>query len=85
MQFSLVPSGAESERNVSTEGFIHSKLRNRLSPEKVGKLNAINTKANAFRNYEYVIVVDDITDPDSIDSDSEPATQFENSARTRNP
>jgi hypothetical protein len=75
--FSLVPSGAESERNFSTEGFIHTKLRNRLSADKVAKLNAIKTNAHAFRNYECVNVVDDIDDIDdiedheTIDSDTE--------------
>ena len=36
--FSLVASTAASERNFSTFGFIHSKLRNSLGPEKVQKL-----------------------------------------------
>ena len=50
--FSLVPSGAESEWNFST------KLRNRLSADKVAKLSATN--ASTFSNYENVYVVDDI-------------------------
>ena len=41
--FSLAPSSAASERNFSTFGFIHSKLRNSLSPDKVRKLVYIKT------------------------------------------
>jgi hAT family C-terminal dimerisation region len=36
--FSLATSSAASERNFSTFGFIHSKMRNSLGPEKVKKL-----------------------------------------------
>ena len=36
--FTMAASSAASERNFSTFGFIHSKLRNHLSPEKVNKL-----------------------------------------------
>ena len=36
--FSLAASSAASERNFSTFGFIHSKLRNRLSQDAVEKL-----------------------------------------------
>ena len=41
--FTLAASYAASERNFSTFGFIHSKLRNRLCPEKVKKLVCIKT------------------------------------------
>ncbi len=41
--FSLPASSAASERNFSTFGFIHSKLRNRLDQEKVRKLVYIKT------------------------------------------
>ena len=41
--FSMAASSAASERNFSTFGFIHSKLRNRLGPEKVKKLVYIKT------------------------------------------
>ena len=34
----LIPSSAGLERAFSTMGFIHSDLRNKLGPEKVGKL-----------------------------------------------
>lgn len=43
--FSMAASAAASERNFSTFGFIHSKLCNRLSPEKVKKLVYIKTNA----------------------------------------
>ena len=71
--FSLVPSGAESERNFSTEGFIHSKLRNRLSSEKVAKLNAIKTNSYAFRDYNLQDVddIDDAIDESSNADDSD--------------
>jgi hypothetical protein len=65
--FSLVPSGAESE--LSTEGFIQTKLRNRLSADRVAKLNAIKTNAHAFRNYECVNDVDNIDDIEDIEDD----------------
>ena len=43
--FSMAASAAASERNFSTFGFVHSKLRNRLGPEKVKKLVYIKTNA----------------------------------------
>lgn len=42
--FAMVASSAASERNFSTFGFIHSKLRNCLSPTLVEKL--VYIKAN---------------------------------------
>jgi len=41
----IVPSSASSERNFSTYGFVHSKLRNSLSPGSVEKLVYIKTNA----------------------------------------
>ncbi|CAB4039334.1 hypothetical protein DYB30_009596, partial [Paramuricea clavata] len=41
--FSMAASSAASERSFSTFGFIHTKLRNRLGPEKVKKLVYIKT------------------------------------------
>ncbi|KAG2953816.1 hypothetical protein JG687_00010696 [Phytophthora cactorum] len=38
-------SSATSERNYSTFGFVHSKLKSRLSTEKVSKLVYIKTNA----------------------------------------
>jgi hypothetical protein len=48
--FSMAASAAGSERNFSTFGFIHSKLCNRLSPEKVKKL--VYIKTNLLDCYE---------------------------------
>ena len=51
--FSMAASSAASERNFSTFGFVHSKLRNRLAPEKAKKLVYIKTNtlqmADQFR------------------------------------
>jgi hypothetical protein len=43
--FGMVTSSASSQRNFSTTGFIHSKLRNSLKPENVLKLAYIKTNA----------------------------------------
>jgi hypothetical protein len=43
--FGMVTSSASSERNFSTTGFNHSKLRNSLKPENVLKLVYIKTNA----------------------------------------
>lgn len=50
--FSLVSSSAASERNFSTFGFIHSKLRNKLNPETVRKL--VYIKCNSSQLEEAV-------------------------------
>ena len=42
----MAASSASSERNFSTFGFIHSKLRNLLSSETVRKLVFVKTNAN---------------------------------------
>jgi hypothetical protein len=47
--FSLASSSAASERNFSSMAFIHSKLRNCLSPETVEKLVYIKTNNLQFR------------------------------------
>jgi hAT family C-terminal dimerisation region len=44
----MATSSASSERNFSTFGFVHSKLRNSLGPEKVKKLVYIKTNSRAF-------------------------------------
>jgi hypothetical protein len=46
--FSMVTSSAASERNFSTMGFIHSKLRNSLSVKTVEKLVFIKSNMGAF-------------------------------------
>ena len=46
--FSLAASSAASERNFSTFGFMHSKLRNRLGQDAVEKLVYIKTNSAHF-------------------------------------
>ena len=48
--FSLATSTAASEKNFSTFGFIHSKLRNSLSRESVEKLVFIKSNYPLFTN-----------------------------------
>lgn len=47
--FSLVPSAASAERNFSTFGFVHSKLRNRLGADTVAKLVFIKQNSNYIK------------------------------------
>ena len=49
--FSLAPSSAASERGFSTEGFIHSILRNRLADEKVTKLMYLKFNSATLHAY----------------------------------
>jgi hypothetical protein len=46
--FSLVTTSAASERGFSGEGFVHSKLRNRLKSETVSKLMFVRTNAGVL-------------------------------------
>jgi hAT family C-terminal dimerisation region len=46
--FSLATSSAAPERNISTFGFTHSKLRNSLSSQSVERLVLLKTNLNAF-------------------------------------
>jgi hypothetical protein len=48
--FTLATSSASSERNFSTMGFVHSKLRNSLGPDTVEKLVYIKTNHLAMNN-----------------------------------
>jgi len=51
--FSMVTSSAASERGFSAMGFVHSKLRNRLSPDTVEKLIFIKNNApQLMANYQ---------------------------------
>jgi hypothetical protein len=71
--FSMATSSASSERNFSTMGFIHSKLRNRLAPQTVEKLVFI--KANMVAFYDTPV-----PDPDDIEcssSDSEDGSDID--------
>ncbi|CAK9213831.1 unnamed protein product [Sphagnum troendelagicum] len=67
--FSMATSTAASERNFSTIGFIHSKLRNCLNPRSVDKLTFIKSNLPAF--YDYVHDKSDVDD----DSGSESSQQ----------
>ncbi len=67
--FSMATSTTASERNFSTIGFIHSKLRNCLNPRSVDKLTFIKSNLPAF--YDYVHDEFDVDD----DSDSESSQQ----------
>jgi hypothetical protein len=46
--FTMSTSSAASERNFSTFGFVHSKLRNCLRPDSVDKLVFIKTNYSAL-------------------------------------
>lgn len=57
--FRCATSSSASERNFSTQGYIHSKLRNHLSPERVEKLvhiffNAKNINADELSTYSHL-------------------------------
>ena len=69
--FSMASSSAASERNFSSFGFIHTKLRNRLCPEKVAKLVYIKTNTAQINGLDF-----DYDSDDSMDiSGSEDVTQ----------
>jgi hypothetical protein len=69
--FSMVTSSASSERNFSTFGFVHSKLRNSLSQEKVDQLVFIKTNAPAFRSSRVP------ADEDDHSEGSEPCEEYD--------
>ena len=62
--FSMAASSAASERNFSTVGFVHSKLRNSLAPQTVEKLVFIKSNIEAFYDPH-------VPDPECSISDSE--------------
>jgi hypothetical protein len=64
--FSMVASSASSERNFSTFGFIHQKLRNSLEPHKVMQLVYIKT------NYPIVSKIKLAANSEENDCESEP-------------
>lgn len=59
--FSMATSSSSSERNFSTFGFIHSKLRNHLSADRVQKLVYIKTNTN-------ILAKSSASDPEDSDS-----------------
>lgn len=67
--FAMPCSSAASERNFSTFGFIHTKLRNRLSAEKVEKL--VYIKTNALQLNDELRYSEDMHDGDVSDPDGE--------------
>ena len=68
--FSMATSSAASERNFSTFGFIHSKLRNRLSQEKVKKLVYIKTNVVQMAD-STDCYVSDCSDTNELNEDEE--------------
>jgi hAT family C-terminal dimerisation region len=69
--FSMATSSAASERNFSTMGFIHSKLRNSLSPKTVDRLVFIKSNLPAFYEYEAGDENDYQSDDHSVQSAAE--------------
>ena len=51
--FSMAASSAASERKFSSFGFIHTKLCNRLCPEKVAKLGYIKTNTAQINGLDF--------------------------------
>ncbi|MEN9638153.1 MAG: hypothetical protein RLZZ262_21 [Bacteroidota bacterium] len=69
--FSLATSTASAERSFSSQGFLHSKLRNRLGPEKTEKLMFIRSNYKQFvktrSNSTIVQESEDIDDEESLE------------------
>lgn len=65
--FTMATSSAASERNFSTMGFIHSKLRNALASKIVEKLVFIKSNLSAF--YNYPVLDDDVVEYNSESDD----------------
>jgi len=51
----MITSSAFSERNFSTMGFIHSKLRNRLSPDSVNMLTYVKYNDGDYQPDDWTI------------------------------
>ena len=62
--YSMAASSASAERNFSTFGFVHSKLRNQLDPETVKKLVFIKSNSSQFEDHLFHDVVQDSSDTD---------------------
>ena len=62
--FGLVASSAASERNLSAFGFVHSNLRNSLSPAAVEKLVYVKTINLQFTNQSHISEVDEDDEDD---------------------
>lgn len=69
--FSVVCTTAAAERNFSLQGFIHSKYRSRLNPEKVSKLAYIKSNFKLIESQNNLSFNDSDDDDEDIDeSDS---------------
>jgi Protein of unknown function (DUF 659)/hAT family C-terminal dimerisation region len=66
--FSMVATTAASERNFSTFGFIHSKLRNRLRKDVLEKLVYVKTNNGQFTNQ--MPLLKEIRDSEGLDGDN---------------
>jgi hypothetical protein len=66
--FNMAASSASTERSFSTNGFLHSKLRNSLKPDTVQKLTYL--KLNHQHAYPSAKKSKDSSDSDDCDSDS---------------
>lgn len=65
--FSMATSSAASERNFSTMGFIHSKLRNSLGTQSVEKLVYIKSNYPILSNSQYQSGDDEMESSDDED------------------
>ena len=65
--FSMAASSVASKRSFSTFGFIHTKLRNRLGPEKVKKLVYIKTNMIQISGMDLFDYDSDCSSIDSMD------------------
>ncbi|CAK9193520.1 unnamed protein product [Sphagnum troendelagicum] len=63
----MAMSSAASERNFSTMGFIHSKLRNALVARTIEKLVFIKLNLGAF--YDYPTLDNDVVEYDNENND----------------
>lgn len=75
--FTMATSSAASERNFSTMGFIHSKLRNTFATRTVKKLIFIKSNLSMF--YDYPVPNDNVVEY-SNENDDDVAAAFDDSA-----
>jgi hAT family C-terminal dimerisation region len=68
--FSMATSNAASERNFSTMGFIHSKLRNSLGRETVEKLVYLKTNNLQIMNNVHLATYNDPSETEGDEDDN---------------
>jgi hypothetical protein len=68
--FSMATSSAASERNFSTMGFIHSKLRNSLGRETVEKLVYLKTNNLQIMNNVHLATYNDPSETEGDEDDN---------------